>query len=105
MKQHQFLKLNTSWLSGLGVSSTDAEILNWIEVQVKNIAPKCKKKQERFLPSGERYFLGLELPPGIRDEAIGWWVLRQLCEQGWGVLSAGEYVYYLQREVNSQPLA
>ncbi len=114
MKHYQWLRIFFGDQE-IKVWSTNADMLNWIEGQVREAAPKYKKaKGESFLPSGERYYVSFDNLQG-KGYDIGLWIVKQLGEQGWKPeclkldsitpLRVGVSCFDLLREVDEQPLA
>jgi hypothetical protein len=74
-----------SWTeSGVFLSSTDAHVMDWVLDDVKNFLPTATlfKNWRGVLPSGETYTYTIQKLQG-RDGDVAWWVVKQLCRQGW----------------------
>lgn len=110
MKQYQWLRIVFE-PQEVKVWSTNAAVLNWVEEQVREVSPKYKKaKSQSFLPSGESYSVSFDNLQG-KGYDIGWWIVKQLCEQGWKPESGTPALrvaisgFDLLREVDERPLA
>ncbi|MBX3059596.1 MAG: hypothetical protein KF770_24355 [Anaerolineae bacterium] len=106
MKHYQILTISYH-LERISLHSTDVEVLNWIEAEIKEIFPKHIKNRknkigEGFMPSGERYALSVGDLAGYSDFSFSfiWWIIKQLCEQGWKPSNTdfSEYKFQLVRE-------
>ena len=102
MKSYEYSTLNK--YRGVTLYSTDPKMLDWILSELKRVSTDfgitgCKI--ETFsLPSGEKYVVQIHQLQG-KDYLVLWWILTQLCHQGWEPFAKDEtapYDYHLRRE-------
>ncbi len=76
-------RLMSIWSDGTGTRlwSTAPSVVDWFLAEVTRLVPKARV-QEDVLPSGEPYNCGVTRLNG-RDLGIMWWVMQQLCQNGW----------------------
>ena len=88
--------------------STDSQVLDWILAEVEKVVTDYRMSGDQT-PLGEKYYLYLYQ---IRDRGyrVGWWILQQLCLQGWEpfAVNAKEeggrtyFFYHLRLEGNAK---
>jgi len=67
--------------SGVWLYCTESGVVDWILSELRKIVPTLKVSIAE-LPSGDPYFWAISRLKG-QDTIIGYWVIKQLCEQGW----------------------
>ena len=82
MKTYHFLNLTV--LGYLNIECTDADVLEWITTEIKNLIPSSKSTSYQF--NGEVFRINLEKLGG-KDYEVSWWLIKQLCNQGWEPLT------------------
>ena len=84
MKSYKYVLLHFSdW--GVLLHSTDSQVLDWILAELKKVITNFRMSagpKDPKLPSGETYYLHIDKLQG-KDRQVGWWILKQLCLQGW----------------------
>jgi hypothetical protein len=100
MKSYKCLMIfsgeGSHWVS---LESTDSQVLDGILAEVRKFFPFCRG-QVAELPSGEWYNLDIHRLRG-KGLAVYWWVVKQLCLQGWEPFAVGKetHCYHLRLEV------
>ncbi len=70
--------------SGVFLSSTDSQVMDSVFEEVKGFIPGATlfKNWRGVLPTGETYTYTMQKLQG-RDGDVAWWIVKQLCLQGW----------------------
>ena len=97
--------------SGVGVESTDPDVLDQVAAVATKYVSSCQSTVQERLPSGEAYTVSIK---GLQkqDFAIGHLILKQLCLNGWELITVGRLrgsdgtsfgpEYHLKLEIPSQ---
>ena len=95
MGSYKYLEITQ--IIGISVLCTEEATLDWILSEVKRLVPTCKAKTASF--GGENWHISMKKLQS-HDQAIMWWIMQQLCRQGWepfavhAVGERGDYVYH-----------
>ena len=81
MKSYRYAELYITLEHGVNLCSTDSQVLDWILAELKKVKTGFRASVDK-LPSGEEYSLRIDRL-GSKDLEVGWWILKQLCLQGW----------------------
>lgn len=88
MKRNGYTRVN--WTeAGVFLSSTDSHVMDWVLDEVKKWLPTMTlfRDWRGELPSGETYTYTMQKLQG-RDRDVAWWIVKQLCLQGWEPFAA-----------------
>jgi hypothetical protein len=97
MKSYRYAHLQYS-TSGVSLSSTDPQVLDWILAELKKVIPDYRvagKSEDGFSIDKLQY----------GDHEAGWWILKQLCLQGWKPFAVHEdtfHNYHFRLECNAK---
>jgi hypothetical protein len=112
MKSYKYAELDFG-AYGVHLRSTDSQVLDWILAELKKVITDFRVLADRDLiipsnlPSGEKYLLCIDKLRD-KDKQVGWWILKQLCLQGWEPFAARtdntskEFCYHLRLEVSAE---
>jgi hypothetical protein len=107
MKAYKYLSISTrvrGYSVAIWLESTDSQVLNWILAEVRKFYPSSWMKQRDKLPSGEVYSVEISK---LKDDdcAVHWWIVKQLCLQGWEPFAAPDvhdgYIHHLRLGVTN----
>jgi len=88
----------------LRLNSTDPQVLNWVLAELKKLVPSCRVDWEGKDVSGETYACqinGLKVNREKVSSQVKWWVIRELCKQGWEPFDCGDKFFRLRLESQS----
>jgi len=105
MKSYKYLRICTGggYTGGIQLVSTDSQVLDWIFAEVRKFFPGCAVRNKKELPSGETFACNIHRLKD-RDWEVCWWIIKQLCLQGWEPFAfhcepAYDATYHLRLEV------
>jgi len=76
---------------GVAVECTDSEAIESVLDELKKLVPSCRVRKAETI-SGETYHWGISK---LRDQdwAVAFWIIKQLCLQGWEPFSTSDNSY------------
>ena len=74
--------------SGIWLCSTDSESLERILTELRKSIPSLESRESSLLSSEDVYLLSLKRLQG-QDVRVAFWILKQLCQQGWEPYEGG----------------
>ena len=112
MKSYKYAQLDFG-AYGVYLRSTDSQVLDWILAELKKVITDFQVSAgpnliiPSNLPSGEKYLLHI-VKLRDKDNQVGWWILKQLCLQGWEPFvvnyaeSSRAFIYHFRLEDNAK---
>lgn len=107
MKSYRYAHLKFSYFKGVYLYSTDSQVLDWTLAELKKVITNFRVSESvrDTLPSGEKCCFHID-ELRDRDYEVGWWILKQLCLQGWEPFAVHEgttyFNYHLRLEGNAK---
>ena len=87
------------------LKSTEPKLLDWLVSELKKFVPECRVQGSLEDLSGEICWVDVvnvkwtKKRKGIANRAAFWWIIRQLCHQGWEPFASDDYSMALRKRL------